>query len=673
VPPRLIGSGIEWNPDNKQIAFICNDGTIKIVDAETGRQIRSINALQQDGRSGVVVGGLMYSTDGKRLFSGGSAGGNAYAVRMWDVATGRKIWDYETLNKVSSNYLGMKFWDMIESMGLTRDGQRIIVYTTRGNLFLNSATGEELNPSNKPDHYSEVYSPDGKRFLTINGGIIVADAETGKSILKIGKPPYYYSLSFGSSRNELTAVAQEKTYVWNIETGRLIRIINGKNEYVAREEVKSPDGKRILKPDGNYRIFVRVVDASNGSVLTILPAHGNDARGIFSPDGKWIITASDDGAVRIYSAETFVEKARLIVYDDGEWLALTPDNCYSASANGDKYLNVRIGSTVTGIDRYRSIYNKPAIVQARLSNSGRMMHSNNVYNLALNPAGTRIASASFDGTAKLWDLESGKLIRTFSNHKGVVGSVTWSPDGKILATSGAEDTAIKIWDTDSGKEVRTIATGQKSFIEAVRYSPNGKRIASCSDDKTIKIWDAETGKEIRLLTGHSADVWDISWSPDSKSLASASKDKTIKIWNVENGQVMRTITGHNDGVTKVAYSPDGKRLLSASDDKTIKIWDAETGRQIRSISVPIGKVHAIAWHPNGRRFASGTDYAGEQDNGKHIAIWDAETGESIRTINELGTIYSITWTPDGRRLVASSNFSDAQMIKVFDAQTGKEL
>jgi WD40 repeat protein len=204
--------------------------------------------------------------------------------------------------------------------------------------------------------------------------------------------------------------------------------------------------------------------------------------------------------------------------------------------------------------------------------------------------------------------------------------------------------------------------------------------ASAANDKLVKIWDAQTGKEIRTLTGNTDEVWILDWSPDGKYLASGSKDNTIKIWDVASGRTLQNIIGMAGSIRALTYSPNGKMLASSAvEDKAIKIWDAGTGKQIRSIPILYegeaynGGVYSLSWSSDGKRLASGAVYGGEDDSGNHIEIWNAETGERIRTISERGTVFSIAWTPDGRRIIATSNFSDAQMIKVFDARTGKEL
>ncbi|MBD2213644.1 WD40 repeat domain-containing protein [Nostoc linckia FACHB-104] len=175
-------------------------------------------------------------------------------------------------------------------------------------------------------------------------------------------------------------------------------------------------------------------------------------------------------------------------------------------------------------------------------------------------------------------------LKTLLGHDNSVLSVSFSPDGKTLA-SGSADNTIKLWNLDTGKGIRTL-NGHSDYVYSVSFSPDGKTLASGSRDKTIKLWNLETGKEIRTLNGHSDYVLSVSFSPDGKTLASGSDDNTIKLWNLNTGQEIRTLKGHDGSVLSVSFSPNGKTLASGSSDKTIKLWNLETGKEIRFSYTP---------------------------------------------------------------------------------------
>ncbi|MCA2649396.1 MAG: serine/threonine protein kinase [Microcystis sp. M065S2] len=204
--------------------------------------------------------------------------------------------------------------------------------------------------------------------------------------------------------------------------------------------------------------------------------------------------------------------------------------------------------------------------------------------------------------------------KTLTGHSDEVFSVAYSPDGRYLA-SGSVDQTIKIWEVATGKELRTLTVYSYLYGADVVYSPDGRYLASRSDDKTIKIWEVATGKELRTLTGHSGPVLSVVYSPDGRYLASGGglRDNTIKIWQVATGKVLRTLTGHSAWVRSVVYSPDGRYLASGSY-QTIKIWEVATGKELRTLTGHSHSVNSVVYSPDGRYLASGS-------GDKTIKIW----------------------------------------------------
>jgi predicted NACHT family NTPase/disulfide oxidoreductase YuzD len=254
-------------------------------------------------------------------------------------------------------------------------------------------------------------------------------------------------------------------------------------------------------------------------------------------------------------------------------------------------------------------------------------HDSPVSILNFSPDGKTLVSGSGDNTIKLWNVETGKEIRTLQRHDNDVWSVSFSPDGKTLVSSG--DGTIKLWNVETGELIRTLK-GHDDFVTSVNFSSDGKTLVSGSRDGTIKLWNVETGQEIRTLQGHDSVVEDVNFSPDGKTLVSFSSDNTIKLWNVETGNVIRTLQGHDNSVTSVNFSPDGKTLVSGSDDNTIKLWNVETGNVIRTLkghddNVTDDYVTSVNFSPDGKTLVSFSSY-------HTIKLWNVETGNVIRTL-----------------------------------------
>ena len=168
-------------------------------------------------------------------------------------------------------------------------------------------------------------------------------------------------------------------------------------------------------------------------------------------------------------------------------------------------------------------------------------HTSYVHAVAWSPDGRRIVSGSWDKTVQMWDASTGKRLLSFTGHKSAVLAVAWSPDGRRIASGGDNpvqawspggrskyDTAVQVWDTDTGRNMLTY-TGHTSGVYAVSWSPDGRRVASCGDN-TVQVWDAGMGQRLGTYTSHTDNVRAVAWSPDGRRIASGSWDSTVQVW-----------------------------------------------------------------------------------------------------------------------------------------------
>ncbi len=294
--------------------------------------------------------------------------------------------------------------------------------------------------------------------------------------------------------------------------------------------------------------------------------------------------------------------------------------------------------------------------------SPNMKHSNVVRACALTPDGRFVVSASEDKTLILWNVESGKEIRSFIGHTNGVSDCAISPDGKFVI-SASYDRTLKLWDVATGKEIRTFS-GHKDIVLGCALTPDGKRLVYASGDKTLKLWDIKTGKELRSFNGHKESVRSCTVTPDGKWVVSASEDKTLKLWDVETGKEIRSFIGHKDGVNSCALTPDGKRVVSASNDRTLKLWDINSGKAILSFNSHQGSVWSCAITTDGKKMVSASS-----DN--TLKLWDVETGEEIRSFSgHKSSVTSCSLTNDGKWLVSAS---DDHTLKRWNVETGNEV
>jgi len=248
-----------------------------------------------------------------------------------------------------------------------------------------------------------------------------------------------------------------------------------------------------------------------------------------------------------------------------------------------------------------------ALCTQQLTFSG---HTAAIFGVAFSPDGKRLATASADKTAKVWDAVDGTEVFTMT-HNDWVYSVAFSPEcvsppeapaERCLATASQDGTAT-VWDADSGQELLTLS-GHTGAVRDVTFSPDGRRLATASADGTAKVWDAVDGTEVFTLTGHIDVVFGVAFSPDGTRLATASRDWTTKVWDTTSGQELFSLSGHADDVLGVAFSPDGTRLITASRDGTTRVWDSTSGRELFTLSRHTEAVQDIALSPDGKRLAT---------------------------------------------------------------------
>ena len=226
-------------------------------------------------------------------------------------------------------------------------------------------------------------------------------------------------------------------------------------------------------------------------------------------------------------------------------------------------------------------------------------HGGAVRSAAYSPDGERIVTASADGTARVWQAGSGALLGVLSGHLGPVNTASFSPDGLSIATA-SEDKTARLWRAaDLGP--RLILAGHDEAIESAAFSPDGKHVVTASRDKTARIWNSLTGEVEHSLSGHHEFVHSAAYSPAGDSDVTASQDNTAKVWDTQSGAALATFSGHLRSVNWAAYSPDGRRIVTASLDKTVRVWDAETGAQLRVLAGHLDSVASAVYSPDGSR------------------------------------------------------------------------
>lgn len=284
-------------------------------------------------------------------------------------------------------------------------------------------------------------------------------------------------------------------------------------------------------------------------------------------------------------------------------------------------------------------------------------HKDWINSVAISPNGQFVITASRDRTVKIWDLGSGKEVKSLAKHPTNVRAAVFSPDGKVAVTTTGEwdkkakkwEGEIKFWDVSAGKLLRSVK-GHGDAIESVAFSLDGKKLATGGDDNIAIIWDVASGKALQTLIsgkdkGHKDKILAVAFNQDASRLATASADNTVKIWEVSTGKEVLTLKGTDRPMTCVAFSPDGKLIAAGSLDEHVYFWD-NAGKEVKKLDAPEG-IWSVAFNPKGTFLAA----SGWNDT---LKVWNV-SGNWAELFYRNGherTVTGVVFSPDGSRLVS---------------------
>ena len=594
-----------FSSDGKRIVSASDDRTVRIWDAETGRQIV---VLEGD----TVFRSASFSPDGKRIVSASDDGN----IGIWDAETG-------TQTKVLKDPKAF-----LNSVSFSLDGKRIVLASDDGYILICDAETGRTTSVLKWDTVSvrsASFSPDGKRIVSTScdNTVRIWNVETRMQKVALKHTTHVRSTSFSPDGKRIVLASDDGTVMIcdaEMGTGTQTKILEGHTKEVYSASF-SPDGKFIVS--ASLDKTVRIWDVETGKKKDVLK-HTTPVRSAsFSPDSKRIVSASDDETIRIWDVQTKKQTKDLEGHTDEVFSAsFSPDGKRIVSASWDN--TVRIWDAETG-------------KQIGMPLIG---HTASVWSASFRSDSKRIVSASSDKTVRIWDAETGKQIgKPLIGHTFSVRSASFSPDGKHIV-SASDDGSIRIWDAETGKQIGKPLIGHTASVRSASFSPDGKCIISASSDNTVRIWNAATGSQIGVLEEHTAPVRSASFSPDSKRIVSASLDNTVRIWDTEMGTQIGVLEGHAASVMSASFSPDGRRIVSASWDNTVRIWDAEMGSQIGILEGHTG-VYSASFSPDGRHIVSAS-------HDKTVRIWEFPSLQQL--INETRERFkNRKLTPEERR------------------------
>ncbi|MCK6460042.1 MAG: protein kinase, partial [Planctomycetes bacterium] len=412
----------------------------------------------------------------------------------------------------------------------------------------------------------------------------------------------------------------------------------------------SPAGDRILTASGDRT--ARVWDLA-GNVIAILEGHeGSVVDAAFSPDGRAIATASHDRTARLWTAEG--ELLRTFVHEDWVWrVAFSPDGKRVASASGDG--SIRIWGTHGNLVRmlrrppgnYGLAFSRGGDRIAHLGAAAAVLDLDGQVIAPLARGGVRarfcandtqvLVAEGWGFQATLWSVE-GRQILVLRGHTSAVSDAAQSPDGRFIATA-SKDGTVRVW--EPGRAEGAVLRGHESDLWDVSFSVDGSRIVTASADGTARVWRADGTAEIVLPQDGPVSSAKLSPSGD---LVLAASGPIARLWRTDGTEVA-ALTGHEAKILHAEFSRDGRRIVTAADDGEARLWESD-GRFLRAFRHPHEWVKCATFSPDGQRILTSC-----RDG--LARVWSLD-GRLLVSVRHEGHMRRAAFSPDGERFVTTS-------------------
>jgi len=632
---------IAFSPDEQRLATGSVDGSLKLWDLSTGLQLRTLST------GGHQVEGVAFSPDGRLL---ATAGGSDQSVKLWDAESGQE------LRTLSCSRSGARGDLEVIKVAFSSDGQLLTAANNdTGVTIWEVSSGKQVSEFRSSAGLDRVVdvAPDARQAATAAAdfkSVELWDLTTGNKIRTLqGHSDSLRTLLFSHDGRHLASGGDLVAKVWDVASGQELYSLPGNED--SRNFAFSRDGVLLARAADKT---IKIYEAASGRERVTI--NGDSASYIrdvaFSPSGRWLASVIYNpvkslGLVKVWDVATGREVRALEGYTRGVE-ALAFDRTSGLLAVGNRDLTVNLWDIGTG----REMHTFP--IRSQSLNWGPMA-------VAFSSDGRWLASSDteidlkqvINNTVTVREVATGQEIQSIMGFNNSVVSITFSPDGKLLAASDYNgglrilDTAT--WGEDEGFKIEQRSLSQLAKLSpagilmlprvSVAFSPDGRWLAIDRPD-AIVIWNVAAHQIARTIDG--TNIRSFAFSPDSKKLASVDQGALkISICEVETGNRLADIPIDSVEINKVAFSPDSRWLAAAGEDHVVRLLDVVTGRELRNFVGHAGAVKAVVFSPDGRWLFSGSDDGS-------VRVWEPSTGAAVALLSTINNSENwIVVTNDG--------------------------
>jgi len=580
-------------------------------------------------------------------------------VRLWDPDTG------ETTGVLRGHEGPVNY------LRVSPDSRQIVTLSWDDTARIwDSGTASERVRLQALDPVSAHFSPDGGRVVTMGNqsrAIELWDANTGQFVAELGRgaeeESFFYEapVLFHPQGSRLVVYGTGPSpAIRSVETGEELAVLEGHSAVVLTAAL-NPDGSVIAtgSHDGTARLW-----GIDGRSLGVLGESGSQVETVaFSEDGQLVLIGHRDGVVRLWNSSLDLEVFRADGRNHcaGERNAYSPDGCPVSRMllrpDGRRIVVVYYDGTTV-------LWNTELEDQTPV----QLNHPGGVGIAAFHPDGSVLMLTGgstipeSDPSLTVWSTDNGQLLATL-RHPGTLYEAVFGPRSGLIATAAFDGNA-RVWDHRFPGSDSIELKGHQEYVRALAFSPDGNLLATGSDDRKVIIWDSHTGTARSVLHGHTAWVWSLAFDATGERLVSAGSDHSARLWDSATGQQIAELSGHTGSIDMAVFDAGGSRVLTASRDATVRMWDAFTGEPLTHFMGHGNAVASAAFDPGGARIVSAS-------SDRTARIWDAATGETTAILDGYEwDVVSASFSPDGSRVVTAS-FDGS--VRTWGASDGQPL